>query len=286
MKTNLENYEERFVDYMEGQLDAIEMKEVEAFVAQHPELEEDFKLFCSTKLVPDTEVVFTKKESLLKPATTVRPLFVRILAAAACVALLIGIGIRFLKPHQTPDQQPLLAELAPVKANVAQEMQELKKSNLKVVTVPKTLRARALGEPVSEPTEMTQSSSEPAIPETIEAPEQLMASAEPEKLESIAPIELIAAVSPIQPKPLERQEAFAYDEVEISMFVELGARLSTVDPIALQEPIALRPWDGLFDNVQETTKNFYKRTAKTVMSAYYRVDYHFNEAKDQLMAAR
>ena len=265
MKTNLENYEERFVDYMEGQLDAAEMKEVEAFVAQHPELEEDFKLFCSTKLVPDTDVVFTKKESLMKPAATVRPLFVRILAAAACVALLIGIGIRFLKPHQTLDQQPMLAELAPVKANVAQETQELKKSNLKVVTVPKTLRAKALGEPVSEPTEMAHSTSEPTIPETIE---------------------LIAAVSPIQPKSLERQEAIAFDEVEIRMFVELGERLSTIDPIALQEPIALRPLDGLFDNVQETTKNLYKRTAKTVMSAYYRVDYHLNEAKDQLMAAR
>ena len=66
MKTNLENYEERFVDYMEGQLSADEMREVEAFVAQHPELEEDFKLFCSTKLEPDTSVVYTKKESQIK----------------------------------------------------------------------------------------------------------------------------------------------------------------------------------------------------------------------------
>ena len=52
MKTNLENYEERFVDYMEGQLDATEMKEVEAFVALHPELEEDFRLFCSSRRLP------------------------------------------------------------------------------------------------------------------------------------------------------------------------------------------------------------------------------------------
>ncbi len=261
MKTNLENYEERFVDYMEGQLDATEMQEVEAFVAQHPELEEDFKLSCSTKLVPDTNVVFAKKESLMKPVTKVRPLWVRIVAAAACVALLIGVGIRFLKPHQGLVQQPLLAELAPIKAQpigVDPDGQVLRKSQVKAVTLRK------------------------AAPQ----PKVLEEAAPIEMIADVEPLEMIAAIVPTGPKPLETQEALAYDDIEIKMFVELGERLTAIDPIALQEPIALRPWDGLFDNVQETTKTLYKRTAKTVMGAYYWVDYHLNEAKDQLMASR
>ena len=100
MKTNLENYEERFVDYMEGQLDAAEMKEVEAFVAQHPELEEDFRLFCSSKLEPDTAIVFTKKDSLIRRKTIIVPMYARIIAIAASVALLIGIGLLFFNQGQ------------------------------------------------------------------------------------------------------------------------------------------------------------------------------------------
>lgn len=141
MKTNLENYEERFVDYMEGQLTAEEMQEVEAFVAEHPELEEDFKLFCSTKLEPDTSVVFTKKESLMQTGTMIRPLFVKIVAAAACVALLIGIGVRFLKPHQELEKQPMLASLTPIEAQLIdtkEETQGLRKSDARPVSIPRT----------------------------------------------------------------------------------------------------------------------------------------------------
>lgn len=141
MKTNLENYEERFVDYMEGQLTAEEMQEVEAFVAEHPELEEDFKLFCSTKLEPDTSVVFIKKESLMQTGTMIRPLFVKIVAAAACVALLIGIGVRFLKPHQELEKQPMLASLTPIEAQLIdtkEETQGLRKSDARPVSIPRT----------------------------------------------------------------------------------------------------------------------------------------------------
>lgn len=258
MKTNLENYEERFVDYMEGLLDANEMREVETFVAQHPELEEDFKLFCSTKLEPDTNVVYTKKESLMKTGTVIRPLFVRVVAAAACVALLIGIGIRFLKPHQSLEQQPMLAELSPIAAlpiSVQQDIQELRKSDVKPMS---PLKKSSRAEPVE------------AITEPVE------------------PIEtfgLIAAVPSVEPKPLEWSNDLAYDDIEIRMDMELGERLSMIGPLA-DVPFDIDVRGSLFGNVGQATKELYRRTAKVVMDVYYTADYRINEAKDQLVASR
>lgn len=252
MKTNLENYEERFVDYMEGQLDASEMREVEAFVAEHPELEEDFKLFCSTKLEPDTTVVYTKKESLMKKGPAVRPLFVRIVAAAACVALLIGIGFRFLKPHQTLEQQPMLAELKPIGAQpigLTQEVQTLRKSDAKPVALPKTNN-------------------------------------KPSTIKLTTPVEMIAAVPAIEAKPLEINGALAYDDAETRMFAELGERLAAVEPLNEGDPIAVHYRETFRENVGQTTKSLFKQTAKAVMDFYYTTDYRLNEAKDQLVASR
>ena len=264
MKTNLENYEERFVDYMEGLLDDTEMREVEAFVAQHPELEEDFKLFCSTKLEPNTSVVFTKKESLMRHTTTIRPLFVKIVAAAACVALLIGIGIHFLKPSQELLQQSMLAELTPIEAqplSVQQESEGLRKSNAKTVAIPKS------------------------VPED-------------QEIEDFAPINLVASLNPIAPKPLQWNDVIDEDAIEIGMYIDLGERLAAVGPFAEPEPIiesliaeqkeqALATLhDSFFGNFRQSTKTLYKRTAKAVMDVYYTADYRINEAKDQLMASR
>lgn len=263
MKTNLENYEERFVDYMEGQLSADEMHEVEAFVAQHPELEEDFKLFCSTKLEPDTHVVYTKKESLMRPSTVVRPLFLRIAAAAACVALLIGIGIRFLKPHQSLEQQIMLAGLTPITAkpiDVQQEIQELRKSDVKPISTPKkATRAKEV--------------------------ETIMDDDPSESIAIIQPVELITAIPSIEPKNLEWDKALAYDDIEIRMDVELGERLSTMGPLA-DVPFEINVRDFFFSNLGKTTKELYKKTAKTVMDVYYTADYRINETKEELIVSR
>lgn len=246
MKTNLENYEERFVDYMEGQLIAEEMQEVEAFVAEHPELEEDFKLFCSTKLEPDTSVVFTKKESLMQTGTMIRPLFVKIVAAAACVALLIGIGVHFLKPHQELEKQPMLASLTPIEAQLIdtkEETQGLRKSDARPVSIPRT-------RPVS-------------IPRT-------------RLVEETSPIELIAAIDPIKTVAI----------ITPAPTLELDERLASVGPFVTEEPEAVNLKNYLLGGLAQTTKTLYKLTAKTVMDVYYTTDYKINEAKDQMMASR
>ena len=288
MKTNLENYEERFVDYMESQLDASEMREVEAFVAEHPKLEDDFKLFCSTKLEPDTSVVFTKKESLVQPATVIRPLYVRIIAAAACLALLIGLGFRFLKPHQGLDQQPLLANLTPIKAQpfgISQETQGLRKSNLKTFSFP-------TAKPTSKHQGTKEHKSGKESKETLETTEPI------ENTELVQPTDLIAAVNPIKPKPLSPKNTIDHDDMVYSMAVELGERLAKVESFHSYDPsmesllvdqgeLAVASLQDIFvENVRQTTKNLYKRTAKTVMTIYQTTDYRLNEAKDQLVASR
>ena len=281
MKTNLENYEERFVDYMEGLLDATEMREVEAFIAQHPELEEDFKLFCSTKLEPDTNVVYTKKESLIRPATVIRPLFLKMAAVAACLALLIGIGFRFLKPHQGLEQQPMMAELSPITAqpiSVQQDIQALRKSDAKPISAPKTtVKARTV-ETIEEV--------EPVESIATGKPMEMVATAEPVELIAAAePVELIAAVPSVEPKLLEQGDALAYDDIELRMDVELGERLSMVEPLP-DVPFDLDLRDVFFGDLGQTTKALYRRTAKAIMDVYHTADYRINEAKEDLMASR
>ena len=264
MKTNLENYEERFVDYMEGQLDASEMKEVEAFVAQHPELEEDFKLFCASKLEPNTTIIFTQKEKLMKPKTVVMPLFAKIAAIAASVALLIGLGIHFFRPNQGFVPQEMLAELKPIKATVNQEVPQLKQSNLKAVSVPKSI------------------------------PEQ----PDYEPIESIDAFEQIATLNPIVKKSLQWDNAMVVDDIEGRMNMELEERLAAIKPFDdLEQPVETPSFNNgenvlaslqntILDDARQTTKNLYKKTAKTIMDAYYTIDYRVGEMKDQALASR
>ena len=259
MKTNLENYEERFVDYMEGLLNAEEMHEVEAFVAQHPELEEDFKLFCCTKLEPDTSVVFTKKESLMRPTTTIRPLFVRIVAAAACVALLIGVGIRFLRTPHAFEKQPILANITPIEAHlldIPETEQGLRRSQIKVTPIPKSV---------------------------VES-------------ETMTSTVLIATMEPLAYQQLTGNTSF--DDIDSRMFTELEVRLASLEPISNpipmvestlsspKEQLLTSLQDSFLSNVRQTTKDLYKRTAKTVMDVYYTADYCINEAKSSIDVRR
>lgn len=55
------NYEEFFILYMDGELTAEEMKEVDAFLATHPDLQAEFDLLMGTKL-PVEPVFFDKTE--------------------------------------------------------------------------------------------------------------------------------------------------------------------------------------------------------------------------------
>ncbi|MFZ1329148.1 MAG: hypothetical protein WAW27_08975, partial [Chitinophagaceae bacterium] len=66
MNINYHNYEECFILYMDNELSGDERRMVEAFVQQHPELKEELDLLLQYKLTPDTSVIYSGKEDLMK----------------------------------------------------------------------------------------------------------------------------------------------------------------------------------------------------------------------------
>ena len=62
-----DNYEEFFLLYTDNELSAAERHEVERFVADHPDLREEWEALLQCRLSPDTHLAFPDRESLLKP---------------------------------------------------------------------------------------------------------------------------------------------------------------------------------------------------------------------------
>lgn len=105
---NTDNYELYFFQYQEGMLDESARREVEAFMAQHPELAEEMALYAEAPVLTAEEAAFPFKDSLRRKEGPV--LWWRYAAAAAVV---VGIGATAMltlpRQEQTEDH-PLLAE--------------------------------------------------------------------------------------------------------------------------------------------------------------------------------
>ncbi|PWT77237.1 MAG: hypothetical protein C5B59_04495 [Bacteroidetes bacterium] len=69
MIINRNNYEEFFLLYVDNELSATERKSVESFVRENPDLAEEFMILNQSKLIPEDELKFEKKQFLLKKTT-------------------------------------------------------------------------------------------------------------------------------------------------------------------------------------------------------------------------
>ncbi|MBC7949915.1 MAG: hypothetical protein H7Y42_18670 [Chitinophagaceae bacterium] len=65
MMLNRNNYEEFFILYVDNELGSEDRRAVELFTKENPDLKEELDLLLSSKLTPDTSIVFDKKEILM-----------------------------------------------------------------------------------------------------------------------------------------------------------------------------------------------------------------------------
>ena len=109
---NEDNYEERFIAYQELLLDGEKEREVEEFADKNPFLLKDLRIYGNCRLKPDTTVVFKDKDNLKKKAV-ILPLYAKIAAVAAVIAVLFGLFWLPKNENDNANQQPELVELTP-----------------------------------------------------------------------------------------------------------------------------------------------------------------------------
>ena len=110
---SIDNYEEYFLLDIDKELDTAAKNEVEKFVLQHPELQEQFTILKQTVLAPEV-IIFTDKQSLYrKEERRLVPLnWMRFAAAAAVIGF--AVMVWWLMPGKKMNEN----ELATVKPSV------------------------------------------------------------------------------------------------------------------------------------------------------------------------
>src|SRR5947207_365732 len=71
MKINRHNYEEYFLLYIDNELSVEQKENVQLFVKENPDLEEELIMLQQSRLIPDDSIVFHDKHLLTKEANNV-----------------------------------------------------------------------------------------------------------------------------------------------------------------------------------------------------------------------
>ena len=104
MNIDLNNYEEWLFRKVENDLNAEELKQLDAFLAEHPEYQAELEAFEKTVLVPDENVVFRNREILYREEPRVVSLWYRnpqYWAVAASLVLILSVGGWLLNNRET-----------------------------------------------------------------------------------------------------------------------------------------------------------------------------------------
>lgn len=73
MNINRHNYEEYFLLYVDNELNIVQRKAVDAFIAENPDLKAELLILQESVLPADEHIVFSNKASLLRTATAPNP---------------------------------------------------------------------------------------------------------------------------------------------------------------------------------------------------------------------
>ena len=94
-----DNYEAMLLQYHEGLLDARQRAEVEAFLQQHPDIEQEYRLYYSSDpIVTPPDARYMHKRSIKQ--RPVRAIAWQHWAAAACIAVLFATAVWLWSPSQ------------------------------------------------------------------------------------------------------------------------------------------------------------------------------------------
>lgn len=101
---DMNNYEEWLLCYIDNELTAEEIKDVERFVAAHPEAKKELELLQRAKLQPEA-ISFPNKESLYRKEEKAKVLPVRWWRAAAAVLLIAASAVSVYILNDKPAKQ-------------------------------------------------------------------------------------------------------------------------------------------------------------------------------------
>ena len=274
MNINTDNYEAYLLDYLDGNLSPDEAEQLKAFIAaQGLDWDE------LTEELPHLEaptITYEGKESLKKKAAVV-PLYVKIASAAAAAGLLLTVTL--WPEKQLPDVEPIaeLKPILPTRLITAEESQTLPPRTVSFVTAQtKTAQTKAKRQPTTVRTETA-----------------LLADLQPMKA-GRTPIALTATQT-YEPDfdliayQMNSNLAFApYDENDFTDYEEDERDLSFIGRSIF------RLTDGHHDSFASiilsglhTAKEEVNLAATDfALTAYYRADERFEEAKEQWQEKR
>ena len=115
MQLNKQTYEEFFLMYIDGELNEAEKKQVQDFIQQYPELEQEFRTLQQSVFIPEEEIQFDNKELLYRKEDDRRiPVMWGKMAAAALVILSLSIaGWLFLRERPFSENPAVIATTTP-----------------------------------------------------------------------------------------------------------------------------------------------------------------------------
>lgn len=243
-----DNYELYFLQYLEGTLRPKERKEVEAFMAQHPDLAEELTLYAEAPIIEkDASVVYANKESLKHQSSMPFRIGSTPWRWSAAAVVLVAVGAIFALRNS--NVEPVVPQLAVTRPAV------------KVLPIRENVMAE---EPIAVKPQTVHPAPDIAKvieQETIE--EHLEPVVEEETLQTFAPTPLLA-------------EATEKDDLESALYRELELLLSMPDACVAEAKSAED--DGIF----ATTANYYNPSTEQMVNVVVK-GYEAKLAYDRIM---